>query len=324
MRSSSAGLVGTCEDTTDAGADSTGRAAGVYALQEKGVKRQCTILARDTHRRRCWTGCSRHRRWTGRCRWRRWSRSRCITPILLGRIPRRGRLHRRRNRRTKHGSRRRRPGGLRGRRGRRGTGATGRWRHASQRGHVGPADRGVAGAHGRDGLPLAWFFIVGSVFRTRCRFDALHDECGRDIGLRGAKGDQERVSNTVGRQIRTSFRALMTTCVPRRNLATALECVWKSPFLASGTPSPHQLIWTNLGSLLCVSKRRLSHVQQYRHGTKHTHLDRSLWRTRIESYRSEPVSARQAMAHINITHLPSENSSCSSSNPPSPVDCTLR
>ena len=65
---------------------------------------------------------------------------------------------------------------------------------------------------------------MGRVLCARGGFDARHDEGGCDIGLYfvlviGVQ--KERWTNDK----RTSFRALITTCVPRKNFATALEWV---------------------------------------------------------------------------------------------------
>lgn len=78
---------------------------------------------------------------------------------------------------------------------------------------------------------------------------------------------------------RTSLRALMTTCVPRRKFATAAECVWKRPLRASGTPSPHQLICTNLGSSLCSYRLAASAAV----GARDSRWDPSHGRTRTAS-----------------------------------------
>lgn len=88
------------------------------------------------------------------------------------------------------------------------------------------------------GASLCAEYLAPEAASTR---DMIKDGVTSDCAAASANCDHER------RVQCTSLRALITTCDPRRKLATALEWVWNRPFLATGTPSPHQLICTNLG-----------------------------------------------------------------------------
>jgi len=81
---------------------------------------------------------------------------------------------------------------------------------ALQRRDIDLANRGITAANGGDLLDWAGGFLLDRVFGARGSLDLRHDKRWLDITLEEVQYGYDAQDVDV----RTSFRALMTTCVP--------------------------------------------------------------------------------------------------------------
>lgn len=81
-------------------------------------------------------------------------------------------------------------------------------------------NRCVVCAHRSDRFELPGLLLVRRIVRPRCTLNAFHNEGGGDIRL--CMSLSKKCCTIVNKH--TSFRALITICVPLRKRATALEC----------------------------------------------------------------------------------------------------